>query len=164
MSAATRTSCGTCWRRSRAKDEARTARLEAEQRGLEKDLNRWHGEVRKLSIQLKPGEDNGELVGRLADLHERIGTVEQRVGKVREQIREITDQLVPEDEAAKALSAFDPVWETLAPNEQARVIELLVERVEYDGRDGKVTVAFHPTGIQALADELTEYQEQREIA
>ena len=28
-------------------------------------------------------EDNGELVGRLADLHERIGTVETRVGKVR---------------------------------------------------------------------------------
>jgi site-specific DNA recombinase len=149
---------------SREKDEARTAELEAEQRGLERDLNRWHGEVRKLSIQLKPGEDNGELVGRLADLHERIGTVEQRVGKVRGQIKEITDQLIPEEQASQALSAFDPVWETLTPNEQARVIELLVERVEYDGRDRKVTVAFHPTGIKALADELTEYQEQREIA
>jgi site-specific DNA recombinase len=149
---------------AREKDETRTAELETEQKGLERDLSRWHAEVRKLSIQLKPGEDNGELVGRLADLHERIGTVEQRVGKVREQVQEITDQLIPEEEATKALSAFDPVWAHLTPNEQVRVIELLVERVEYDGRDGQVTVVFHPTGIKALADELAEHQDQKEIA
>ncbi len=143
---------------------SRTAELETEQQGLEKDLKSWHSEVRKLSIQLKPGEDNGELVGRLADLHERIGMVESRVGKVREQIKTITDQLIPEEEATRALSAFDPVWATLTPLEQARVIGLLVERVEFDGRDGQVTVAFHPTGIKALADELAEHQEQREIA
>ncbi len=61
----------------------------------------WHGEVRKLSIQLRPGEDNGELVGRLADLHERIGAVEAAVGKVREHIKGITDQLIPEEQAAE---------------------------------------------------------------
>jgi site-specific DNA recombinase len=32
--------------------------------------------------------------------------------------------------------------------------------VEYDGRDGRVTVAFHPTGIKALADELAGRQEE----
>jgi site-specific DNA recombinase len=149
---------------AREKDEARTAELEAEQRGLEKDLNRWHTEVRKLSIQFQPNEDNGELVGRLADLHERIGTVESRVGKVREEIKAVTDRLIPEEEATKALAAFDPIWETLTPHEQAQVIELLVERVEYDGRDGRVTVAFHNTGIRALADELAERAEEREIA
>jgi site-specific DNA recombinase len=149
---------------AREKDEARTAELETEQRGLEKDLNRWHAEVRKLSLQFQPNADNGDLVGRLADLHERIGTVEQRVSKVRQQIQEITEQLVPEEEATQALSAFDPVWETLTPNEQARVIELLVEKVEYDGRDGKVTVTFHPTGIKALADELAERAGHKEIA
>jgi site-specific DNA recombinase len=149
---------------ARQKDQARTAELETEQRGLEKNLSRWHAEVRKLSVQFRPNEDNGELVGRLADLHERIGTVEQRVGKVREQIKGITEQLIPEDEATRALSAFDPVWETLTPNEQARVIELLVEKVEFDGRDGNVAVTFHPTGIKALADELAERAEQREIA
>ena len=149
---------------AREAGEARTAELETEHRGLEKDLGRWHAEVRKLSIQLKPGEDNGELVGRLADLHERIGTVETRVGKVREQVKTVTDGLIPEAEAARALSAFDPVWGALAPAEQARVVGLLVERVEYDGRDGRVTVAFHPTGIRALADELAARADERESA
>ena len=43
------------------------------------------------------------------------------------------------------------------------MIELLIERVEYDGRNGQVTVAFHPTGIKALADERAE-RAQHEIA
>jgi site-specific DNA recombinase len=69
--------------------------------------------------------------------------------------------LIPEDEAARALSAFDPVWGTLTPHERARVVGLLVERVEYDGGSGKVTVAFHPTGIKTLADELAERHEEQ---
>jgi hypothetical protein len=30
----------------------------------------------------------------------------------------------------------------------------LVERVDYDGAQGKVTITFHPPGIKTLADEL----------
>ena len=37
--------------------------------------------------------------------------------------------------------------------EQARAIQLLIERVDYDGGRGKVSVAFRPTGIKALAKE-----------
>jgi site-specific DNA recombinase len=54
---------------------------------------------------------------------------------------------------ASALSAFDPVWEQLAPKEQARVIQLLVDRIDYDGAAGTVSVTFHPTGLKAMAKE-----------
>ncbi len=146
---------------ARNQHEARTAELETEERGLGRDLSAWHKEATRLSVQLKPGEDNGELVGRLADLHERIGMVEGRVRQVREQIKSVTGQLIGGEEATRALSAFDPIWGTLTPREQARVVGLLVERVEYDGGSGKVTVAFHPTGIKTLADELAERQEEQ---
>ena len=76
----------------------------------------------------------------------------------------MTDQLISEEDAARALVAFDPVWGTLTPLERARVIALLVEKVEYDGRDGNVTVSFHPTGIQALADEWAARHDEREVA
>jgi site-specific DNA recombinase len=132
-----------------------------EQRGLEKDLARWHGELRRLSGEIRPGDDNGLLIARLADLQRRIGLVEGRVLKVREQIHAIHRRLLDEDEAAQALSVFDPVWEALTPAEQARVIGLLVRQVYYDGSRGKVSIQFHPTGIKTLADELADRREEK---
>ena len=107
-----------------------------------------------MSAQIRPGDDNGPVIARLADLQERIGRVDGRAQKVRELIQSIHKQLIDADQAATALSVFDPVWGSLTPNEQARVIGLLVKRVNYDGARGKVAITFHPTGIKALADEL----------
>ncbi len=141
---------------ARSQDEARVAELEGERRGLERDLARWQAEVNKLSGQVRPGDDNGPVVARLADLHQRIGLVEGRAARVRQQIAAIHQGLLDEDEARAALSVFDPVWGSLTPTEQARVVGLLVERVDYDGGAGKVSIAFRPTGIQTLARELAE--------
>jgi site-specific DNA recombinase len=52
---------------------------------------------------------------------------------------------------ADALAAFEPVWEQLSPKEQARVVRLLVSRVEYDGSGGSVAITFRPSGIKFLA-------------
>ena len=146
---------------ARRQDDARAAELEAEQRTLEKDLRTWHGELRSLSGQIRVGDDNGPLIGRLAELQERIGTVEGRVQKIREQIRSVHTQLLHEDEAALALSIFDPVWGSLTPHEQVRVVQLLVEQVDYDGSKGKVAIAFRPVGIKTLARELTDRREEK---
>jgi len=63
---------------------------------------------------------------------------------------------VDEKDVAQALAAFDPLWETLAPREQARMIRLLVERVDYDGEKGTVSVRFHRAGIKMLPGEATQ--------
>jgi site-specific DNA recombinase len=42
----------------------------------------------------------------------------------------------------------------LSAREQARILHLLVERVDYNGPKGTVAITFHPTGIKTLADEL----------
>jgi site-specific DNA recombinase len=146
---------------ARQQDESRTAELQAEQRGLEKDLARWHGEVQALSGRIRPGDDNNAVIGRLADLQERIGLVEGRVKKVRDQAHDVRRRLIDEEEAAATLALFDPVWEALTPAEQVRVVGLLVERVDYDGARGKVSIAFHPTGIRTLAEELAKERKER---
>ncbi|HSQ57614.1 MAG TPA: recombinase zinc beta ribbon domain-containing protein, partial [Gemmata sp.] len=148
----------------RERHAARTAGIEAEQKGVEKELKAWHAEVRKLSLELKPGESNTEVVRKLAEWHERIPVAEGRLRKLNEEVENITRQTITDEEATQALRDFDPVWGTLTPLEQARMIGLLVERVEFDGRDGRVTVAFHPTGIRALSDELAEQQRTKESA
>jgi site-specific DNA recombinase len=146
---------------AREHEEDRGAALEAEQRGLERDLAGSQAEVRHLSLRLCPGGDNGAAVARLADLQERIHRVEGRARQVREQLRAARDRLLDEDQAATALALFEPHWEALAPAEQARVVALLVQRVDYDGARGKLSITFRPEGIQALADELTERGKER---
>ena len=42
-----------------------------------------------------------------------------------------------------------------------RVIGLLVQRVNYDGARGKVSITFHPTGIKTLAEELANQQGEK---
>jgi site-specific DNA recombinase len=68
---------------------------------------------------------------------------------------------VDEQEVAQALAAFNPVWETLTPHEQARLIRLLVERVDHDGGRHLVSITFHPAGIRTLADELARHHQRK---
>jgi site-specific DNA recombinase len=87
---------------------------------------------------------------------EAIRAAEQRATQVREEPIALGRQVVDEKEIAKALTLFDPVWDTLAPREQVRVIRLLVRRVVYDGEQSTVSVTFHPARIKTLAEELEE--------
>ena len=47
-------------------------------------------------------------------------------------------------------------WDVLPPPEQARLVRLLVERVDYDGTAGTLTIAFHEDGRQRLLQEQEE--------
>jgi site-specific DNA recombinase len=147
--------------RARLQADEQMAALEAEGRTLDRDLARWHSDLHDLSCQLRPCDDNGPVLALLADLQERIGATEGRAQRVREQLGAVQQGLLDDDEAAAALSEFDPVWEMLTPGEQARVVGLLVERVDYDGGQGKLSITFHPTGIKALADELATQREEQ---
>jgi site-specific DNA recombinase len=141
---------------ARAHEANRIAALKTEQCGLEQELAGWQGQVRKLSGQFCPEEDNGPVIARLAELQERMGRVEERVRKVQAQIRALHQQWHDDDQAALARSLFDPAWAELAAAEQARALRLLVERVDYDGAAGKVAVTFQPAGIRVLAHALAE--------
>jgi site-specific DNA recombinase len=138
---------------TRTRGQKRTKELEAEKRRLKRDLKRYNEEVRKLAGRLAT---NGTATDRVAELQERIQSTEQRATQVREELIALGRELVDEKEVARVLSLFDPVWETLSPREQVRVIRLLVQRVDYDGEKGTVSVTFHPAGIKTLADELEE--------
>jgi site-specific DNA recombinase len=139
---------------AREQDEARVAELETEQRALTRDQSRWDAELRKLALHLGPDDAADPVIGRLADLQERLAQVENRAAGVREQIAAIRKERIDETEATEALQAFHPVWETLTPRDQARVIGLLVERIDYDGAEGMIAIRFFPTAIKALAGEM----------
>jgi hypothetical protein len=63
---------------------------------------------------------------------------------------------VPEREVVETITAFAPLWEELFPAEQARVVRLLVERVDL-APDG-MEVRLRAEGLQTLVAELQRRQ------
>ena len=56
-------------------------------------------------------------------------------------------------EVAAALAAWTGEPEALSPQERSLLIQRLIERVDYDGAAGQVSVTFHASAIHALAQE-----------
>ncbi len=104
--------------------------------------------------EIGAGGARGSAGARLADLQERIGAAEKRAAEIGEEILTLGQAQVTQEEVEHALEAFEPVWDALAPREQARIVQLIVERVDFDGNNDQVSVTFHPTGIRTLADEI----------
>src|SRR5262249_11830265 len=126
--------------------EAALAELATERGILEREMRRHHADLKKVAA--RPGEHAG---ARLADLQERISSTERRLADVAKEEEALDRDPIYAGEAARALAAFDPVWEALTPKEQARVLHLLVQRVVYDGAAGTVAITFQPGGIKSLA-------------
>jgi site-specific DNA recombinase len=59
---------------------------------------------------------------------------------------------ISEAEVREALERLDPLWDELFPAEQARIVQLLVERVEVH-RD-RLDVRLRTAGLTKLAGEL----------
>ena len=66
------------------------------------------------------------------------------------------DATVEESEVIEALCALEPVWNELYPSEQARILRLLIERIDV-APDG-ISVTLHAAGIRSLVTELTDQE------
>ncbi len=138
----------------RAARETRST-LDAEERSLRKDLDTAEAEKTGLLRALAGGEACGAAISdRLADLEDRTATLAIRLAEIDRERAEAERAVVDPDELTTALNLFDPVWEVLHAPERARIIELLIDRIEYDGAADRLAVTFHPTGIKALAEEV----------
>ncbi|CAL1125022.1 unnamed protein product [Cladocopium goreaui] len=96
---------------------------------------------------------NGEL-HRLVELQERIGKADQRLSEIEVELARLISAEIDEADLATALADFDTVWEALKAREQARIFDLLIERIDHDGKAGNISIQFQVTGIKALAEEL----------
>ena len=138
----------------REQNDQRMAELEAERLGLGRELRQLYSSVETLVRSSGPDHPNDRsTTDQLADLQDQIRRAEQRTTAIREEVIALEREAVGKEELSQALAHFDPVWESLSPREQSRIVRLLVERIGYDGRDGTVTVAFRSLGIKALCNE-----------
>ena len=138
---------------ARAEAKAQTEELEAEKAGLEHEMRRHNAQMRQLAGTIGTG---AAATDRMADLLDRIRGTEARLVQVGDELTRLGRGLIDENEAARALAAFDPVWETLTLREQARMLQLLIQRVDYDGDKGTVSVTFQAAGIETLSRQYAE--------
>jgi site-specific DNA recombinase len=128
--------------------------LKAERSGLWQRLRADHAMLGRLASTAPPGDP------RLAGVHDRIREAECRVSEVDSELATLQGNVLDENEIATALRDFDDVWDCLTSAEHARVIELPVERVVYDGEDASISITFRPSGIRALGGQLARRKEE----
>lgn len=138
---------------------------------LEKAQSKLHTEVEQHQVALRRLENEvrqsmrslGSLSAQavydsraaeeLVRLQAQIQQKEQAMASLNEKLISARCRSVNTDEMTGAFEAFDPIWKSLIPSEQRRMIRLLVQQVEYDGETQSVSVTFHPTGIKSLTQE-----------
>jgi site-specific DNA recombinase len=65
----------------------------------------------------------------------------------------LAGQAVSEKEVRQALADFDSLWQALGPAEQSRLLQLLIDRVDYNGKEGTIAMTFHTSGIKTLGQQ-----------
>ena len=135
-------------------NQAQRPALVGEQKRLGRKLGKVRASIRSLLDALATGERGASVSARIGDLEQQAEKLERRLSEISQELAGIDNATVDEKDLVKALSLFDPIWEVLFPSEQERVIRLLVDRIEHDGRTGTLAIEFAAAGIKALADEL----------
>ena len=86
-------------------------------------------------------------------MNKRQETARGRLDEIELEFESLTAEQIDTAEVSAALSNFHELWAQLRPKEQARLLALLIEQVDHDGRYGNVSITFHPTGIRTLMQE-----------
>jgi site-specific DNA recombinase len=133
---------------ARTQLEERRALLKAEHRQLSRDLGRQKAAIKQLLA--KPSQ-SGDSVGRLAEVQLKAQTIETRLAAIRYEIEAADAMDIDGNAVTQTLSQFDGVWDSLWPSERARIVGLLVEGIDYDGRNKEIAIRFQTDGLGRLA-------------
>lgn len=95
------------------------------------------------------------MTERLTQVDAEAADAERRLVEVRELLAQLESVEVDPHAASMAMMQFTPLWEALTPNERTRLVNLLIERVDYDGVEQTIDVSFRPMGLATFAREAT---------
>jgi site-specific DNA recombinase len=130
--------------------------VKVETRSLERQIAAARRDVERLvaTLSRSTGAAANAVHGELVASQERFGSLEARLAEVRDREAALAAQQIDEADLAHALEAFDPIWDVLATPERERILNLLIERVSYDGSTGELDITFRFAGIATLAAEV----------
>ena len=136
------------------------AALTAERGRQETKLAQVREEIAGLLRALAKGDVDGRSISdRLGELDARAEGLKQKVGALGSELDALQSIAIDAHDLAEALSLFDPIWDVLYPAERARIIELLIERVDYHGETKTLGIEFAPAGVKLLSAEIRQGEE-----
>jgi hypothetical protein len=101
-------------------------------------------------------EVEGLVLGQVRRLLASPELIARTITAVRQENGAADDPVLREGEVIEALGALGPVWDEVYPAEQARILRLLIERIEV-APDG-ISVTLHAAGIRSLVAELADQE------
>lgn len=122
---------------------------------LESDRSQWTTNLRTASnrMQILLKDPTSLDPSRLADLQEQIQQAETHLRNTNAAIDNMRGQIISDDQITQALHEFDALWDSLSLNDRSRILNLLIERVEYNGAESTVSISFRPDGIENLIED-----------
>ena len=129
-------------RRAKVQRKELVDQLDAEEKALRRELRGQRASMKRLLAKSTGPTE-------LKNLQDRVVAIEARLSALPGEIQAAKRTNVTEQNVRSALDAFGPVWEALWPGERARILGLLVERIDYDGRDERIAVRIRPDGVGA---------------
>ena len=123
---------------------------------MKSDLSTARAEVQRLveTVSRLTGPAADATAAELATIHEQVAGLESRQAKIKTELATLNAQAVDRADLARALEAFDPIWSLLLTPERERVLQLLIEKIDYDGGNGKLQIHWRLSGFGQLAGEL----------
>ena len=95
------------------------------------------------------------VTSELEKAHHRVRTIGGRLHEIDGELDALRTQEIDRDVLARALHDFDPIWDVLLTPERERVMHLLIERIKYNGRTQRMTIAWRLNGFGQLAKEMS---------
>jgi DNA invertase Pin-like site-specific DNA recombinase len=106
---------------------------------------------------LSAGEIEGVVIDQLRRVLRSPEILAQTYREARAQAEGQDTQDFSEQDVVDAISTLDPIWEHLFPDEQARIVQLLVKQV--DVHPDRAEVQIRAEGLSSLVAELREHEE-----
>ena len=132
--------------------------LTTEAKRVDRELASVRAELDRLttSVARATGAAADALMAKLAETQDRITTSERRQREVADRMVALDRQDVDSVAVRRALVQFTDVWDVLLSPERERIVRLLFDRIDYDGKRGEIRFTFSSLGLSTLAANVTD--------
>ncbi|MBK9386427.1 MAG: recombinase family protein [Planctomycetes bacterium] len=139
---------------------ARVPELEAERRRHGDEIRKLRAERERFLVGIAAGGPAASVLSeRVGQIDESIARAERAEHVAQGELLVIAGLELKDAEIRAALTQFHGVWAKLVAKERARILSLLIDRIDYNGEAGEIEIKFRPGGIRALGNQMTAVEE-----